>query len=247
MDNTSNWYESWFDSPFYHILYGNRDEEEARRFIDVLINFLQPTQGDSFMDLACGKGRHALAIHRHGYPVCGIDLSENSIREARALETTGLEFHVHDMRDVFRPQGFQYIFNLFTSFGYFEHANDLYQTMDAIAAQLKPGGTLVLDYLNTRAADRFIGNGYQDKIEREGILFHIEKKIRDQFISKSINFTVDQKKFHFEEHIWRLDESDFTKLCDHAGLSIQTIFGDYQLGEFNPELSDRFILIARKD
>ncbi|NQX98132.1 MAG: hypothetical protein HRT73_09675, partial [Flavobacteriales bacterium] len=38
----SEWFEDWFDSPYYHILYKNRDDKEAKDFISNLINYLKP-------------------------------------------------------------------------------------------------------------------------------------------------------------------------------------------------------------
>ena len=33
----SEWYENWFDSEYYHILYNNRNQKEAELFIDKLL------------------------------------------------------------------------------------------------------------------------------------------------------------------------------------------------------------------
>lgn len=41
----NDWYRAWFDSPFYHKLYFNRDEKEAAQFISRLVNRLQPAAG----------------------------------------------------------------------------------------------------------------------------------------------------------------------------------------------------------
>ncbi|HEU0137074.1 MAG TPA: SAM-dependent methyltransferase, partial [Flavobacterium sp.] len=34
------WYASWFDSPYYHILYKDRDYAEAQLFMDNIPNYL---------------------------------------------------------------------------------------------------------------------------------------------------------------------------------------------------------------
>ncbi|MFB6258319.1 MAG: cyclopropane-fatty-acyl-phospholipid synthase family protein, partial [Flavobacteriales bacterium] len=68
------WYETWFDSPYYHILYKDRDEEEAAFFVDRLMERLRAEKGDRILDLACGKGRHAVQLHRKGFDVTGVDL-----------------------------------------------------------------------------------------------------------------------------------------------------------------------------
>ena len=33
MTNKKKWFESWFDTPYYHLLYQHRDDKEAHKFI----------------------------------------------------------------------------------------------------------------------------------------------------------------------------------------------------------------------
>src|SRR3954449_2448025 len=76
------WFKEWFNSPYYHQLYFNRDMSEAAAFIDKLITHLKPAPGSTMLDVACGKGRHSLQLANKGFDVTGIDLSEDSIQEA---------------------------------------------------------------------------------------------------------------------------------------------------------------------
>ncbi|GAB3824781.1 hypothetical protein GCM10028895_33590 [Pontibacter rugosus] len=50
------WFSTWFDSPYYHILYKDRDMQEARHFMDKLLAYLHPKPHEKILDLACGKG-----------------------------------------------------------------------------------------------------------------------------------------------------------------------------------------------
>jgi len=54
-----NWFEHWFNSPYYHILYKDRNEKEAQIFIDNLISYLQIPKKSNILDIACGNGRHS--------------------------------------------------------------------------------------------------------------------------------------------------------------------------------------------
>ena len=92
------WFKDWFNSPYYHLLYFNRDEKEAANFIDKLINYLNPPKGSFMLDVACGKGRHSIHLEEKGFDVTGIDLSEDSIEEALRFQTDTLHFYRHDMR-----------------------------------------------------------------------------------------------------------------------------------------------------
>ena len=94
----SEWYIDWFDSPYYHVLYKNRDGIEAEKFIHALNQFLAPKTDAIFLDAACGKGRHSIFIESLGYTIDGFDLSENSIEAAKNHETEKLKFFVNDIR-----------------------------------------------------------------------------------------------------------------------------------------------------
>ena len=86
----SEWFEDWFDSPYYHILYKNRDDKEAKDFISNLINYLKPGTNNILLDVACGKGRHSLFLNQLVFTVDGFDLSENSINIAKKYENKKL-------------------------------------------------------------------------------------------------------------------------------------------------------------
>ena len=112
---TENWFVSWFDTPYYHILYKDRDYSEAQLFMDNITNYLNLPEQAKILDLACGKGRHSIYLNQLGFDVTGADLSENSILEAKKAENDTLHFEVHDMRIPFEDK-FDAVFNLFTSF-----------------------------------------------------------------------------------------------------------------------------------
>src|ERR1700751_1194972 len=115
------WFECWFDSPYYHLLYGTRDEKEASFFLDNLLHHIKLKEHARCWDLNCGKGRHSIYLHKKGFDVIGTDLSEKSIDHAKKFESETLHFYKHDMRSLFYSNYFDAVFNLFTSFGYFRN------------------------------------------------------------------------------------------------------------------------------
>jgi hypothetical protein len=54
-----SWFESWFDSPYYHLLYQHRNENDARLFLDHLLEFIQAGMITTVLDRGCGSGRHS--------------------------------------------------------------------------------------------------------------------------------------------------------------------------------------------
>ena len=68
-----NWFASWFDTDYYHILYKDRDYDEAELFMNHLTNYLNIPEGGTILDLACGKGRHSVFLNDLGFDVTGAD------------------------------------------------------------------------------------------------------------------------------------------------------------------------------
>ena len=66
----------------------------------------------------------------------GVDLSEESINKAKENAIENANFEVHDMRKTFIEKNSDYVFNLFTSFGYFEVDEENLKVLKA--ASLKP-------------------------------------------------------------------------------------------------------------
>ncbi len=242
--STGSWFKSWFDTPYYHILYRHRDDNEAQVFIKNTVQSLHPSKDCHILDLACGRGRHAKFLSKLGYEVTGIDLSESNISFAREHHSgERLHFEVGDMRQPYGENRFDYIFNLFTSFGYFDSWDDDLQALKMMKQALKPGGTLVLDFMNVNKVK--LGLVKKEVRTVKDIEFHIERFIRNGMVVKQIRFEADGAHHEYEEQVQLLNREDFQLLLSEAGFVITSIYGDFDLSEFNARDSERLILFAR--
>ena len=238
----NNWFASWFDSPYYHILYKDRDEEEAQLLMDNIVHYLNLPEEAKILDLACGKGRHSIYLNQLGFEVTGADLSTNSIAEAKKSENKTLHFQEHDMREPFEDQ-FDAIFNLFTSFGYFENEQDNLATLKAIKDSLTEYGFAVIDFMNVH---QVIANLVPEEVKIvDGISFHIKRYVKDNYIYKEIDFEDQGEKFHFTEKVRALTLADFETLMEQAEIFLLDIFGDYKLRKFHKMESERLSMIFK--
>ncbi|AOW19537.1 SAM-dependent methyltransferase [Urechidicola croceus] len=244
MNTSTDWFASWFDTNFYHILYKNRDHKEARLFMANLVAFLNLKKNDTILDLACGKGRHSLFLNSLGFNVTGADLSENSIKYASQFENETLKFVQHDMRIPFKNK-YDAIFNLFTSFGYFENDNEDIQVLNNIKNGLKTSKSIaVIDFLNVQKA---VANLVKEEtIERDQITFNIKRLLKNGFIIKEIEVVTESEKYTYFERIKYLDLPKIIKYLETVGLTLQYTFGDYDLQKFDVNSSNRLILIISK-
>ena len=239
------WFETWFDTPYYHLLYNNRDDQEAQNFVSNLVRYLNLPQNTKILDVACGKGRHSRYLAKLGYETIGLDLSPQSIAEAKKELLPNLHFEVWDMRKAYREGYFDLVVNLFSSFGYFDSEQDDQAAICAMAADLRPGGTLVMDYMNPECTVKTMGT--RMIVDRGEVQFHIRKKIEGGFIKKEIEFLADGQNQHYEEQLKLIKPEQFKKLFAGAGLTIKHIFGDYELNPFEHGASKRQVMIAEKN
>ena len=242
IQDTTEWYTSWFDTPFYHILYKDRNDTEAHAFMDTLTNYLNIPENGTALDLACGKGRHSVYLNKIGYDVTGADLSENSINHAKQFENETLHFKVHDMCKPFGKQ-FDAVFNLFTSFGYFDKEEDNLNTIKAIKANLNDFGFGVIDFMNS---EFIIDNLVPENTKTvNGITFHLKRYVEDDYIVKDISFTTEGKYYSFQERVRAFTLNDFITLFEKAGVYLLDVFGDYKLNTYNAKTSERLVMIFK--
>ena len=239
------WFIPWFNSIHYQKLYSHRDEAEAARFVDALIHRLHPDRGAAVLDLACGIGRHAKQLASHGCRVLGIDLSAESIMMAKAAEGPDLWFRRQDMRLPFGNRVFDYVFNLFTSFGYFADFGEHLTVVHNVAQSLKPGGRFVIDYLNVSRAEKHLVP--EERIERAGVTYTIRRWADGDHIFKHISVAEPgARPMEYTERVAKLTPAEFRFMFELCGMSLVQAYGDYGLLPFDVDVSPRLIMVARK-
>lgn len=240
-----NWFEDWFNTSYYHVLYQNRNEAEASVFIDNLCKHLNIKSNCSILDLACGKGRHTLHLAKRGYKATGIDLAPKSIQEANKNAISNSKFEVHDMRKTYQLNSFDYVFNLFTSFGYFEKEHENIDVLRAVNNNLKEGGVFVLDFLNSKKTIQNLV--HQETKILNDIRFDITRNYNGKEIIKTINVSDNAKIFKYQECVSAFTLDNIEMMASIAKLKVIEVFGDYNLNAFSPIKSDRLIIIMKAE
>jgi len=245
MEKEQDWFSTWFDSPYYHMLYAERDEAEAASFIQALQKRLQIPPNALVLDAACGKGRHAKTLQLLGLSVDAFDLSPQNIQAANTLASENLSFFVHDIRVPVPKHGeYDVVFNFFTSFGYFDQVADNLLAFQTFADALKPGGVLVMDFFNPSYV---LANLVREEVvTREGISFEIKRWEANGFLHKSIVFADKGKDFRFMEKVELIGKQDFIAYAAQSGLSLVDLLGDYSLAQFDEKFSPRMVFIWQK-
>lgn len=242
----NEWYKDWFNSPYYHKLYFERDEKEAQEFISQLLNYLKPELNSRMIDVGCGRGRHSRFLATKEFDVTGIDLSFNSIEYAKQFEKENLHFYQHDMRLPAWINYFDYAFNFFTSFGYFATRREHDDAMRSIAISVKADGTVVFDYLNCHyVEDNFVPDEVKIIDDTE---YKIHRWMDEDFFYKNI-IVSNPSLIHSEEYcekVAKFSLGDFTDMLSFQNMQVVDVFGDYQLNKYDVRKTPRMIVVGRK-
>ena len=239
-NNKSEWYLDWFNSPFYHLLYKERNSSEATYFMNNLINKLQIDKNSSILDLACGRGRYSLYLSNIGHKVTGIDISKENISEAKKNESDKLHYILHDMRYPLN-QKFDLILNLFTSFGYYEKDTDNLSVIKSIKSNLETDGQAVIDFFNID----YILDNLVEKEEKniDKTKFIINRYLENDLLVKDISILLNNKSYKFQEKVKAYRMDDFLAMFKNCNLKLKEIYGDYKLNSFNKNSSNRLIMV----
>lgn len=121
--------------------------------VEFLAEFLQLTPRHRVLDVACGPGRHTIALARKGYRVVGVDLSDKLLNIARkSAELEGVktaEFVKGDARDIPHQAEFDAAICLCEgAFGLLASDMENERVLSSIFRALKPGGKLALTALS---------------------------------------------------------------------------------------------------
>lgn len=237
--------QDWFDSPLYETLYAHRDDEEARQLSTLIARLYPPEEYTEVLDLACGRGRHTLNLARLGYGMTGLDLSPRAThiaKERLQIEGHSARFFTADMRFPL-PYRFNGIVNLFTSFGYFERDEDNITVLSSIRAMLKPGGFLVMDFLNAECVRNTLVPDETGTLP--GMTYSIRRFILGDMVHKEIEISREgADPMRFREQVKLLDADWFRKQLHAKGFKIQALFGDYDGGRYDASGSPRLIISA---
>lgn len=244
----SDWFKAWFNHPAYLKLYAHRSLEEAEQTIDTLLKFIRiTTHNPKALDIACGSGRHAVALAEHGFEVTANDLSSMLLAEARKLseeKRLTLTFTQIDMRNIAFENDFDLIVQLFTSFGYFENGDEDKIVLTNVARALKPGGWYVLDFLNERRLRKTLQQESRRTLGELNV--HEQRMIFGERVVKSITLAENNQTHRFMECVRLYSKEDLTAMLNTVGLRVQHCLGDYHGAVFMPDISPRLILIAQK-
>jgi SAM-dependent methyltransferase len=216
--------------------------------MDRLVKLLDLEPGCTVCDLCCGVGRHSLELARRGFGVTAVDRTQRYLDEAAATartENLAVEFVHEDMRHFCRPDSFDVMLNLFTSFGYFEAQRDDRQVIENAHRSLTNGGRFVLDLMSKEIIARIFRPRDWHPVD-DGILLE-DRKIVDGWTRIENRWTLIRDG---QQHEWTFSHRLYSaaELC---ALLEDCRFGEIRVcggldGSPYDDTAERLVIVARK-
>ena len=249
MQETQPWHEqNAFWETVAPTLFTQRRWSDAPAEVEQVVSLLGIEPGAHILDLCCGVGRHSLELARRGFQVTGVDRTRLYLdRASRQAEAEGLqvEFVQSDMRTFCRPDAFDAVVNLFTSFGYFEDPEDDHQVALNVYRSLKSGGVFLLEMMGKEVLARIFRE--RDWYEEDGVLILQERKITKNWgwmESRWILFADNNRtELKLSHRIYSAVE--LASLLAECGFAHLDAYGDLE-GRAYDHLARRLVVVARK-
>lgn len=256
------WWETAFDEKYLKTYVDIVTPKLTTQQILFLRKNLKLKRGTKILDLACGYGRHSIALAKHGYHVTGIDASEYFTKRAKKeAERQGVKatFLTGDMRRLSYKNKFDAVINIFTSFGYFKKESDNNLVLKKISQALKPKGQFLIDLNNTpRVLMRMAQEG---KINKKTGLFEDLRKdklsngiavtTKHEFSASTMRWLMTRtwkekgKIQSYQTNVRMYTLPEIKHLMEENGFRIKKIWGDFEESPLNSN-AHRLIILAKK-
>lgn len=236
-----------FWEAFHPVMFPEAGYAGAEEQVAALLELAGRPEG-AVLDLACGPGRHAIALARRGFTVTGVDRSAFLLAKARERSRAAgldVEWVEADMGDFVRPGAFHLALNLATSFGYFPTAEENQRVLRGVHASLAPGGVFVIEL----TAKEVLARIYQPTRSRDvpgGIIVQRQQVVEAWSQMANEWLVIDPegvKSFRFQH--WIYSAQELKEMLLAASFESVRLFGDFSGAAYGPD-SGRLVACARK-
>lgn len=185
----------------YNITRKERTKEEVQMIIDML----SVKTGDSIFDCPCGWGRHSIELAKKDIKVTSIDLNRhylgilnNNLSKETEKTRSNIQVIRSDMRYIKGSGQYDFGINMFSSFGFFDDAENLIVAKN-FCDMLKPGGKMMI-HLDFNAER--LENGYRSDYASERNIIHDNCYY---FLKVEKEYHPDDKRLH---GLWELTKEN---------------------------------------
>lgn len=232
-------------------LFSTQRWENTPSEVDQIRELIDVPESTNILDLPCGTGRHTLEWARRGFKVTGVDRTATYVEQAKATsnkENLDIEWIVEDMRKFVRPDTYNLILNMFTSFGYFEDINEDINVAQNFYDSLKTGGQLIMDILSKEILATKFATRIWHTDEEDNSLFLQEHELSDNWCwikNRWITIKTDGTRTDYVLEHRLYSAKELLTLLSDVGFSSFNVYGSLQ-GIPYDQNAKRLIIVATK-
>lgn len=223
--------------------------DQVRREAGALWNLLELSPTSRVIDIACGHGRHALALAERGAAVVGLDFAVALLNRARQLEEE-LRVRVAWIRGDMRRLPFRARCAdgaiLMDAFGFFDNENDHEAVLREAARVLTTGGRLALKVVN---GGLVLDDFHQtEREEQDDVVVSVVNTLSFGPPRLTQRISVRGGRGHGEyerrQRLYRVEE--LRAVLEHAGLFVVDVFSNPEGAPFEPATSPAMWVVAQR-
>ena len=244
----NEWTKRYYDEAYLKRWHLGSPDEKTQKNAASILKLLQIKQGNSLLDVGCGQGRYSLAFAKAGVNVTGYDTSDVLLSEAKRISATmelSVKWVLGDMREIPFENQFDAVTSM-DALGFFEEDADNQKAITQMAKTLRPGGHLAMLVVN---GFRILNNFQRFTLEeQEGLIVEIEreplperKAVREELSFKNINGESTYERY---QRLYSAEE--LSELVNNSGFAIRNIFSNFTGAQFDPNSSEKIVLVAEK-
>ncbi|MCX7654909.1 MAG: class I SAM-dependent methyltransferase [Treponemataceae bacterium] len=201
------------------------------------------------LDQCCGTGRIAVELALKGASVTGVDITSSYLEAAaESAQNAGVPVELirHDVRLFVRPEYFDGVVNLYTSFGYFADSEDDVLVVRNAYDSLKKGGYYIVETLSKEIEARdFIESEW---FERGGYLVLTHYRILDAWRRLENQWMlIDTRGNRYEKRFCQrlYSATELVDLFSEVGFAHIEVYGGWDLRPYDQD-ARTLIVVGKK-
>ena len=242
-DNTINW------------------ESRLKHEMPFILSFIENVESPKVLDIACGSGRHSVALASQGAEVIGVDYSKSMIKAAEKHATTkgvAPKFQVGAMEDIKKTvEGpFDLVICLGNSLALANDIDSLKKVVKDTFNLLKDGGSFVAQVLNF---EEIHWTGFRTFPSKTGKLSNGEEITFSRLFEHTdypFSSTLVMSAFKKDGESWTSEVStqkvlnlkydQMKTILEETGFSSSEIFSNYERGEIDKKYDRSMVILCQK-